>query len=296
MFFKGRGRSHMISDYLVQHPLGAFFSLSEKEYNQATICYPSLLSDLSDISYDGYSATVGISVGEQGYFDNQRILSQFEHLFQLLPLKKEYKDHEIEVATDNVRTHSAREYNVNDFGKGISTKCPVHALEYLDHQDSTVSVSCYFDKGEHRRKSKRLLELAKDLSVRSFINEAARISRTSSSPSGFPNISKLEKLAHKYNVRIIFVPKLHCELNAIQGLWCRKKQFVRKTTDQTFLTMMRLIPESRENFIHKKIQLKLFRHFWRSPNAYNQGTSYGKVLICLFLACYASMKSLHIEE
>ena len=165
MFFKGRGRSHMISDYFVQHPSGLFFSLSEKEYNQATKCYPNLLSDPSDISYDGYSATAGINMGKQGYFDNPRILSQFEHLFQLLPFKEEYKDHEIGVVVDNVRTYSAREYNLNDFGKGISTKCPVHALEYLDHQDRTVSVSCYFDKGEHREKSKRLLELAKDLKV-----------------------------------------------------------------------------------------------------------------------------------
>ena len=123
------------------------------------------MSDLSDISYDAYSATIGISVVEQGYFDNQTILSQFECLFQLLPFKEEYKDHEIEVVVDNVRTHSAREYNVYGFGKGINTKCSVHALEYLDHQGPTVSMSCYFDKDEHREKSKRLLELAKDLKV-----------------------------------------------------------------------------------------------------------------------------------
>ena len=114
----------MLSDYLVQHPSGPFFSLSEKEYNQAIKCYPSLLSDPSDISYDGYAATAGINGDEQSYFDNKTILAQFESLFQLLPIKEEHKDHEIEVVFDIARTHSPREYNVDDFGKGIGTKCP----------------------------------------------------------------------------------------------------------------------------------------------------------------------------
>ena len=97
----------------------------------------------------------------------------------------------------------------------------------------------------------------------------------------FRKISKLEGLTHKYNVKIISVPKFHCELNAIEGLSCHMKQFVRKMTDQTFLTMMRLIPESRVNVIQKRIQLKLFRRFWRSLNAHNQAKSYGELLTSL---------------
>ncbi|CAF3183466.1 unnamed protein product, partial [Rotaria sp. Silwood2] len=123
-FSKGRGRSHMISDYLVQHPSGPFFSLSEKEYEQATRAYPNLLSDSDDLNFNRFSATAGINVGEQGYFDNVTILCQFERLFQLLPFKKEYKDHDIEVVVDNAITHSAKEYNINEFGKGIGTNCP----------------------------------------------------------------------------------------------------------------------------------------------------------------------------
>ena len=142
----------MINDYLVQHPSGPFFSLSEKEYNHTITCYPSLLSDPNNISYDGYSATVGINGDEQGYFDNQTILAQFEHLFQLLLFKEEYKDHEIEVV-DNATTHSAQEYNVDDFGKEIGIKCSVYALGHLDHQGRTVSVSYYFDKSERRGNS-----------------------------------------------------------------------------------------------------------------------------------------------
>lgn len=39
---KGRGRSRMVSDFMVQHPSGPFFSLSEKEYKSAVRKYPEV--------------------------------------------------------------------------------------------------------------------------------------------------------------------------------------------------------------------------------------------------------------
>ena len=94
--------------------------------------------------------------------------------------------------------------------------------------------------------------------------------------------SKLEELGKKYNIKIIFAPKFHCELNPIEGLWCNQKQFVRARTDQTFSTMIRLIAESRTNFIEKKIYQKLFRRFWRCLYAYRSGQSYSDVLKLFF--------------
>ena len=226
-------------------------------------------------------------------FDNDTILCQFEHLFQLLQFKEEYHGHDIEVVVDYARTHSTGEYSINDFGKGVGTKCSVDAIEFVDHQGQLVSVSCYFENGEHKGKSKGLLHLVSDLqvSIHSSI-ELSELRALLLKHPAFQNVTKLEKLAHKDNVKVIFVSKFHCELNAIQGLWCHMKQFVRKKTDQTFPTMMRLIPESRENFVSKEVQLKLFRRFWRSLNPYQQGKSYGEVLMCFFSGhCNSSVTS-----
>lgn len=44
---KGRGRSNMVSDFLVQHPSGPFFNLSHTEYQKALVKYPQLDSKLS---------------------------------------------------------------------------------------------------------------------------------------------------------------------------------------------------------------------------------------------------------
>lgn len=95
-------------------------------------------------------------------------------------------------------------------------------------------------------------------------------------------ISKLEKLANDYGIKVTFVPKFHCELNAIEGVWCHEKQFVRKYSDQTFNKMVQLIPQAKSNFVEKNLFMKLFRRFWTTITAYEQGQSYAKVLELFF--------------
>jgi transposase len=63
-------------------------------------------------------------------------------------------------------------------------------------------------------------------------------------------------LASKWNVKIIFVPKFHCECNPIEGFWCYLKQYVRKRNDQNFETMKRLISEAIQSY--KEISLRTF--------------------------------------
>ena len=163
-FNKGRGQSHMISDFIVAHPTGPFFCLSKTEFDCAAKKYPDLLSD-TDLSFIPYSATAGINVGQGRYFDSDTILSQFERLFKLLSFKNDYNNHDIEIVVDNARTHSAREYSINDFGKGIGTRCPIDFIEYLDDSGKSIKISCFFSSGEHEGKSKGLFILAKELNI-----------------------------------------------------------------------------------------------------------------------------------
>ena len=98
----------------------------------------------------------------------------------------------------------------------------------------------------------------------------------------FRNVSRLEKLAEKYQIKIIFNPKYHCELNPIEGVWCSRKRFVRQKSDQIFRTMLRLIPDSRVHFSDRNLQYKLFRRLWRTMNAYKEGRTYAEVLKLFF--------------
>ena len=99
-------------------------------------------------------------------------------------------------------------------------------------------------------------------------------------------------LAMKYNVTIIYCPKYHCELNAIEGVWCSQRAFVRLRTNQTFEKMLKLIPDSRIHFVERQIALKLFRRSWRSIQAYSQGQTYSDVLkLCFSQLCKTTIQS-----
>ena len=73
--------------------------------------------------------------------------------------------------------------------------------------------------------------------------------------------SQLELLATKYNVKIIWYPKFHCELNPIEGFWCDLKWFVRKFNDQDFKKLNGLVIRGMEQFEEKKMNLRLCRRF-----------------------------------
>ncbi|CAF4629139.1 unnamed protein product [Rotaria socialis] len=64
----------------------------------------------------------------------------------------------------------------------------------------------------------------------------------------FKKVTRLEQLVEKYGIPIKFCPKFHCELNCIEGLWCSQKMFIRRNTDQTYNTMLKMIAESHDNF------------------------------------------------
>ncbi|CAF0761633.1 unnamed protein product [Rotaria sordida] len=121
-------RCHMVSDFLVEHPSGPVFELSEDEWKQAVAKYKKLTVD-SDVDYLSRTATASINIGTDAYFDNDTILN----LRGKLPYKVKLAE--------------------------IHEKLAKHPA--------------------------------------------------------FRKVTKLEMLARKYNMKIIYCPKYHCELNVI---------------------------------------------------------------------------------
>ncbi|CAF3906123.1 unnamed protein product, partial [Didymodactylos carnosus] len=107
------------------------------------------LEEEQDIDYIERSASASMHVGFDAYFDNSTILTRFERLFKLLEFKEVFNNHKIEIIVDNARTHSARAYSLSDFGKGVSTRCPVDQLQWIDDKGATQSLSCYFQQGSN---------------------------------------------------------------------------------------------------------------------------------------------------
>jgi hypothetical protein len=215
-FSKGRGRSHMISDFLVQHPSGPFFELSEDEWKQAVAKYKSL-SDDSDVNYLERTATASINIGTDAYFDNDTVLSQFERLFQMLEFKKEYEHNHIEIIVDNARTHTAKLYSLQEFGKNIGTRCPVKQIEYVDEKGIRKVIDCYFKHGENKDKSKGLVELCKDLGVQLPAKvKLEEIRKIFSKHRAFQNVSEIRFILLKmyslfyHSLLLSRLPNLKC--------------------------------------------------------------------------------------
>lgn len=103
--------------------------------------------------------------------------------------------------------------------------------------------------------------------------------------------SYLEQLASEYCVKIVWVPKFHCELNPIEGLWCDLKQFVRKRNENDFKKFNNLIVESFANFKNKNLNIKLWNRFWDALEMYQNNYSYQEVLQQLFGAKSTLTKS-----
>ena len=130
---KGRGKSNMFSDFMMQHLAGPFFQLGESEYKGAVDKYPELEAP-SDIEYIERTATASVLVGHDAYFDSPTVLEQFKKIFKMLKYKVELKDHAIGFIVDNARTHTAKSHSVNDFGKSIGTRCPTDTIDFVNSQ------------------------------------------------------------------------------------------------------------------------------------------------------------------
>lgn len=214
-FSKGRGRSHMVSDFLVQHPSGPFFELCEDEWKQATAKYKSL-SIGSDVNYLSRTATASINIGTDAYFDNDTILEQFERLFQMLEFKQNYKGNQIEIIVDNARTHTTKAYSLQEFGKNIGTRCPVEKIEYVDENGATKVVDCYFKYGVNKDKSKGLVELCKELGVQLPAKvKLDKIREILSKHRAFQNVSEIHSIFLK-----IFHPIEFTVLSRLRNLRC----------------------------------------------------------------------------
>jgi hypothetical protein len=186
---KGRGKSNMVSDFLMQHPAGPFFQLDENEYKRAVDKYPELQAP-SDIEYIQRTATASIQVGRDAYFDNPTILEQFERIFKMLKYKVELKAHAIEFIVDNARTHSAKSHSVYDFGKSIGTRCPVDTIEFVDSQGTKQTLDCYFISGPEQGLSKGLLEIATELKLTTASNlKLNELQKLLSDHPAFSNVS-----------------------------------------------------------------------------------------------------------
>jgi transposase len=247
------------------------------------------------MKYYSQSANSYIEPKKDSYFNNEIILRQFERLFKLVKFKKSFYHHDIEILVDNATTHVAKVYDLNLISKFPNTNCPYKTIEF-EVNGENIKINCFDENGI----SKGLLKIAKEIGI--IDNEAEsrsinleNLRNLCSSHKAFKSITKLEQLADKYGIKIVWCPKYHCELNPIEGFWCYSKQYVRANNEQIFDRLNDLIIESIDKYKKNVVHFKLCNRFWETIEMYQNGSSYKNVLQSLFGAKKESENKSHTK-
>ena len=109
------------------------------------------------------------------------------------------------------------EVNINDFRLRPGGYCPLEKLEWLDENNNSKDLNLYFNDGPLEGQSKGLKQISIELGLNLQHLKLDDLKNELKMHPAFVSRTKLEILAEKYNVKIIFCPKFHCELNPIEG-------------------------------------------------------------------------------
>lgn len=196
-----------------------------------------------------------------------------------MEFKEEFRFHDIEILVDNATTHTAKPFSISDFRKGKGFFCPVDRLEWIDEINKSLVIETHLQNGE----SKGLFQICKELKLIPDNAESKNykmntLVELSKKHPAFDVKSFLIEKATKYNVIINYVPKFHSELSTIEGVWAHQKQYIRKNTDQSFECLRKLLVESRNNLKKHPLIPKLWRRFWRTIEAYENGVPFLNIL------------------
>ncbi len=129
------------------------------------------------------------------------------------------------------------------FNKSVNTHCGIDKLVWKDANDNECSLVCFYQSGPNAGKSKGLFNLCKELKIpeENTLSKAIKLTDLrilASNHPAFKRKSKQEDLIqnlnsqHNLNIRLIYLPKLHCEFNPIEMFWAQLKNDLRQGNDQ----------------------------------------------------------------
>jgi len=204
-FQKGRMQSIMQSWFILAHPSGPYFQLSDEEFKLACKSYSEL--EEPDELYYPREASAQIILDGKNYFDSEIFLQQMERLFKLIQFSKALKNHSIEILVDNATTHTAKPFSLTDFRKGTGYDCPVDSIDWVDEKNNKKTLNCYYENEDGEKISKGLFIIAQDLGLirRRCLPKEYKLEQLRAmlkEHPAFKEETKLEELSKKYPITI----------------------------------------------------------------------------------------------
>ena len=211
-------------------------------------------------------------------------------------------NHSIHVV-DNAKTHTAKEFSLDEFGMKPGMRCPVDQIQYIDDYGQQKTIQCYFTSGPLKEKSKGLLKIAKELEISLHDNVKLKELKVLSKHQDFQNVRK--SLISVFNIiaspfNTIFsdqnwkkslsniILKLHSLLNFIVSSTALRGYEPTKNNsfDSKLIKRSRrwsILLQIRESILSKEmLQSSFFKRFWHTLVAYDGGDTYEEVFTMYF--------------
>ena len=218
---------------------------------------------------------------------------------------KIFKDvnYRVDILVDNATTHTKALVDVSMFNKSIDTHCGIDKLYWTNKKNEECQLDCFYQSGPNEGLSKGLFNLCKELKIIGENAESkdfklSELRELAATHPAFKRKTKLENLIETFNkqhnmdLKIIYLPKFHCECNPIEMYWAQLKNDFRKHNNQESngeLITQRIL-NARETFMTKDTNHKLWSRFWRVIMDYHKGCSY-KDIMKTYFNCSDEIKS-----
>ena len=248
---KSQGRGLMVSDFIDEHC--GYLRLTPEEEEVAKLSQPDL----------PVSARVIFRFGAQGdgYWNNEHFISQVITAIKIAEFKYPATNNTIVFLFDQSSGHCAfaddaliaHKMNVSDGGKQPYLRDTV-----WDGKPQKMVTSDGLQKGLKRVLQERGVNVKKMLrddmikvleEMRDFKFQRTRV----------------EELILSKGHRVMFIPKFHCEINPIERVWCRSKQYTRAHCDYTFPGLEQTIELALDS-----VDVQLMRKYFRKVREYHR--------------------------
>jgi hypothetical protein len=222
-----------------------------------------------------------------GWWDNERLVAQINEVSPLF--KAEHPDCELVFAFDNSCNHRAYADDAlvaNRMRKGDNTKTAklMRDTYFINRHGERVEQSMRTDENKPKGIRRVLLErglmgnrenlnfICSDCD-HNILNGNARcccVKILSSQPDFKNQKIWIEEVLDTYDIKVIFYPKFHCELNFIELMWSRLKATLRAECSFNFAELKLRLPNALETF-SIPFTKKVLRHCLRYMQGYRRG-------------------------
>jgi hypothetical protein len=118
------------------------------------------------------------------------------------------------------------------------------------------------------------------------VNCCAR--RLLNSHADFTGKDWLTEIADENGVTIVFLPKFHCELNFIERVWSKVKNFLRRHCSFSFENLQEMLPHVLDNVITLAFFRRANRHCFRFMSGYRHPGGYHGPILDYIMKRYSS--------